>query len=185
MLGKSMNQAVNTNWAIESGGGKLSALPPESLTNVDLILLCQQKTRPDSTAFNELLRRYQSHVDKILYHLAPDWQDRADLAQEVWIRVYRNIHRLNEPSNLRVGSAALPLTSSTTSYASANGLVIPFPLTLPGAWMTAKLTGTLNLITPVPMKLYPLLNFMNVCVRPLRTYLKLSAPPLSCGKLTV
>lgn len=60
-------------------------------------MLCQQKTRPDSTAFNELLRRYQSHVDKILYHLAPDWQDRADLAQEVWIRVYRNIHRLNEP----------------------------------------------------------------------------------------
>jgi RNA polymerase sigma-70 factor (ECF subfamily) len=40
-------------------------------------------------------------VDKILYHLAPDWQDRADLAQEVWIRVYRNIKRLNEPVKFR------------------------------------------------------------------------------------
>ena len=32
-----------------------------------------------------------------MYHLAPDWQDRADLAQEVWIRVYRNIKRLQDP----------------------------------------------------------------------------------------
>lgn len=36
-----------------------------------------------------------------MYHLAPDWQDRADLAQEVWIRVYRNIKRLNDPIKFR------------------------------------------------------------------------------------
>ncbi|MFN6235400.1 sigma-70 family RNA polymerase sigma factor, partial [Microcystis sp.] len=52
-------------------------------------------------AFAELLRRYQAHIDKLLYHLAPDWQDRADLAQEVWIRVYRNINRLHEPLKFR------------------------------------------------------------------------------------
>lgn len=97
MLGKSMSQVVNGNWAIEGNYANPNALTPDALTNVDLILRCQQTARPDSAAFNELLRRYQSHVDKILYHLAPDWQDRADLAQEVWIRVYRNIHRLNEP----------------------------------------------------------------------------------------
>ena len=71
------------------------------LSNYDLILQCQIGHRPDKAAFAELLRRYQSHVDKVLYHLAPDWQDRADLAQEVWIRVYRNIHRLNEPVKFR------------------------------------------------------------------------------------
>jgi RNA polymerase sigma-70 factor (ECF subfamily) len=37
----------------------------------------------------------------VLYHLAPDWADRADLVQEVWIRVYRNIHRLNDPVKFR------------------------------------------------------------------------------------
>jgi RNA polymerase sigma-70 factor (ECF subfamily) len=37
----------------------------------------------------------------LLYHLAPDWEERADLAQEVWIRVYRNIRRLNEPVKFR------------------------------------------------------------------------------------
>lgn len=73
----------------------------EKLPNYDLILRCQADARPERTAFAELMRRYQSHVDKILYHLAPDWQDRADLAQEVWIRVYRNIKRLQEPEKFR------------------------------------------------------------------------------------
>jgi RNA polymerase sigma-70 factor (ECF subfamily) len=57
--------------------------------------------RPERAAFSELLRRYQTQVDRVLYHLAPDWYDRADLAQEVWIRVYRNINRLQEPAKFR------------------------------------------------------------------------------------
>ncbi|MDR9402777.1 MAG: sigma-70 family RNA polymerase sigma factor [Halothece sp. Uz-M2-17] len=57
--------------------------------------------KPDRAAFSELLRRHQSHVEKMLYHLAPDWSDRADLVQEVWIRVYRNIQRLKDPVKFR------------------------------------------------------------------------------------
>ncbi|MEM9539426.1 MAG: sigma-70 family RNA polymerase sigma factor [Cyanobacteria bacterium P01_E01_bin.42] len=69
----------------------------DKIPNYDLILRCQSGPKPERAAFAELLRRYQSHVEKILYHLAPDWQDRSDLAQEVWIRVYRNIQRLKDP----------------------------------------------------------------------------------------
>ena len=76
-------------------------LPPEKLSNYDLVLRCQQGSRPDRTTFAELLHRYQLHVDKILYHLAPEWQDRSDLAQEVWIRVYRNIRGLQEPAKFK------------------------------------------------------------------------------------
>lgn len=76
-------------------------MQPEKLSNYDLILQCQAGLRPDKAAFAELLRRHQSHVDKVLYHLAPDWSDRADLAQEVWIRVYRNIRKLNDPIKFR------------------------------------------------------------------------------------
>ncbi|WP_319633212.1 sigma-70 family RNA polymerase sigma factor [Romeriopsis navalis] len=47
------------------------------------------------------MKRYQSHVERVLYHLAPDWQDRSDLTQEVWIRVYRNIVKLQEPEKFR------------------------------------------------------------------------------------
>lgn len=72
-----------------------------NLSNYDLILQCQVGLHPDRTAFSELVRRYQSHVDRLLYHLAPDWSDRADLAQEVWIRVYRHLVRLQEPQKFR------------------------------------------------------------------------------------
>ena len=76
-------------------------LQTDKISNYDLILRAREGIRPDRAIFSELMRRYQSHVDKILYHLAPDWQDRADLAQEVWIRVYRNVNRLNEPEKFR------------------------------------------------------------------------------------
>lgn len=78
-----------------------SCVSPEQLSNYDLILRCQAGAKPERGAFAELLRRYQSHVDRLLYHLAPDWQDRPDLSQEVWIRVYRHIHRLNDPVKFR------------------------------------------------------------------------------------
>jgi DNA-directed RNA polymerase specialized sigma24 family protein len=73
----------------------------DSLSNHDLILMAQVGARPDRAALTEIMKRYRSHVDRLLYHLAPDWQDRADLSQEVWIRVYRNIKNLNEPEKFR------------------------------------------------------------------------------------
>lgn len=75
--------------------------PPKQLPNDELVLRCQQGLRPDRDAFAELMRRYQPHVERILYHLAPEWQDRADLAQEVWLRVYRHVKRLQEPGKFR------------------------------------------------------------------------------------
>ncbi len=73
----------------------------DKLSNYDLILRLQDGRNPNRAAFAELVKRYQSHVDRVLYHLAPDWQDRGDLAQEVWIRVYKSIGRLKEPSKFR------------------------------------------------------------------------------------
>ncbi|HIK37825.1 MAG: sigma-70 family RNA polymerase sigma factor [Geminocystis sp.] len=73
----------------------------EQLSNTDLILLCQEGKQPDRVAFTELLRRYQGYVDKILYNLAPDWPDRGDLAQEVWLRVYKKIHSLQDPTKFK------------------------------------------------------------------------------------
>lgn len=95
-----MSHPFPVSWSV---AGAMPQVPvqAEKLSNYDLILQCQVGLRPEKAAFAELLRRYQSHVEKVLYHLAPDWSDRADLAQEVWIRVYRNIRRLQEPSKFR------------------------------------------------------------------------------------
>ncbi|GAB4533674.1 MAG: sigma-70 family RNA polymerase sigma factor [Pleurocapsa sp.] len=96
-----MSQSLPVSWSGVKASKTKNLVSPEKLSNYDLIVLCQQGSHPDRAAFAELLRRYQSHLDRLFYHLAPDWQERADLAQEVWIRVYRNINRLQEPAKFR------------------------------------------------------------------------------------
>ncbi|NJL46022.1 MAG: sigma-70 family RNA polymerase sigma factor [Leptolyngbyaceae cyanobacterium SM2_3_12] len=95
-----MSQTMFSTWPVSLSAPQ-QTVNPEQLTNAELVALCQQRLRPERALFSELLRRYQSHVDKLLYHLAPDWSDRADLAQEVWIRAYRNIRRLNDPAKFK------------------------------------------------------------------------------------
>ncbi len=80
---------------------RYESAPVSELSSVDLVRLCQQGLQPHKSSFAALMRFHQSHVDQVLYKLAPDWHDRADLAQEVWIRVYRNIKKLQEPEKFR------------------------------------------------------------------------------------
>lgn len=96
-----MSISLPASWSEAETSRKTSLVSPEKLSNYDLIVSCQVSSQPDKAAFAELLRRYQSHLNRLFYHLAPDWQERADLAQEVWIRVYRNIHRLQDPAKFR------------------------------------------------------------------------------------
>ncbi len=101
MLNPPMNPSLPVSWSSVIPAISRAPVPVDKLSNFDLIAQCQLGQRPDRAAFSELMRRYQSHADRVLYHLAPDWQDRSDLAQEVWIRVYKNLHRLQEPEKFR------------------------------------------------------------------------------------
>lgn len=96
-----MSQSIAASWSTLDARFPETSVEVDKLSNHDLILRCQIGVRPERAAFAELMRRYQSQVDRVLYHLAPDWADRADLAQEVWIRVFRNIGRLQDPSKFR------------------------------------------------------------------------------------
>ena len=96
-----MNHSLRLSWSSVESKSTQVPVQADKLSNYDLILQCQASHSPDKVAFAELMRRYQSHVERVLYHLAPDWQDRSDLAQEVWIRVYRNVKRLQEPVKFR------------------------------------------------------------------------------------
>ena len=96
-----MSQSISVSWSTVGATYPAASVQVDKLSNHDLILRCQVGLRPDRAAFAELLRRHQTQVDRVLYHLAPDWSDRADLALEVWIRVYRNISRLQEPTKFR------------------------------------------------------------------------------------
>jgi RNA polymerase sigma factor (sigma-70 family) len=72
-----------------------------TLSNNELILRCQDGLNPEKLLFAELIFRYQPYLEMVFISLAPTWPDRADMAQEVWIRVYRNINRLQEPEKFR------------------------------------------------------------------------------------
>jgi RNA polymerase sigma-70 factor (ECF subfamily) len=64
----------------------------------DLVVACQRR---EQAAFEELVKRYQRTVYTLLYQLAPDWNDTADLAQEVFLRIWRSINNLRNPSSFR------------------------------------------------------------------------------------
>ncbi|WP_017327202.1 sigma-70 family RNA polymerase sigma factor [Synechococcus sp. PCC 7336] len=95
-----MSEAYPLNWST-SATASVEPIQPEQLVTSELIAMCQSTLRPHRGAFAELIRRHQRDVDRILYHLAPDWTDRHDLAQEVWLRVFRNLRRLKEPAKFR------------------------------------------------------------------------------------
>ncbi len=71
------------------------------LSDYELILQCQDGSHPKQFLFAELVHRYQPYVEKALYQLEPHSFNRADLSQEVWIRVYRRIKALREPVKFR------------------------------------------------------------------------------------
>ncbi len=64
----------------------------------DLVLACQRR---EPQAFEELVKRHQRTVYALLYQLAPEWQDTSDLAQDVFIRVWRSIGNLRNPGAFR------------------------------------------------------------------------------------
>lgn len=62
-----------------------------------LIELCK---KGDREAFNELVIKYQNKVVNIAYTMLSLPEDAEDAAQEVFIKVYKNISRFNEESAL-------------------------------------------------------------------------------------
>jgi RNA polymerase sigma-70 factor (ECF subfamily) len=65
---------------------------------IELIAKCQAG---DRQAFNRLVMRYQNLVYNFLYRLAPHWDDLDDLAQEVFVKVYHSIKKLNDHSQFK------------------------------------------------------------------------------------
>lgn len=64
----------------------------------ELVIACQGGNRE---AMECLVKKHQRSVYSLLYQLAPDWSDTSDLAQEVFIRVYKGIRSLRNPKTFR------------------------------------------------------------------------------------
>jgi RNA polymerase sigma-70 factor (ECF subfamily) len=68
--------------------------PLTEMTDAELVVLCQNN---NERAFDILFKRHQRLVSGMLGKLAPDWNDSADLSQEVFIRMWRGISKLENP----------------------------------------------------------------------------------------
>ncbi len=70
-----------------------------SMVNLDYALVEQAKNEP--AAFAELMLRYQDSVHNYLYRMIGNREDAADLTQEVFLRVYKALHRFREGAPFR------------------------------------------------------------------------------------
>jgi RNA polymerase sigma-70 factor (ECF subfamily) len=118
---------------------------------VDLVLRCQRAGRSDRTAFAELIRRYHAHVDRLLYHLAPDWSDRADLAQEVWMRVHRNLRRLQEPTKFKSWLGRITTNLFYDELRKRKRFEMPISLDAPRLMDNSQIDWDLPSDTPSPV----------------------------------
>ena len=66
------------------------------MTENDIIRKCKKGSRE---AFNILFTRYQQQVINIAYGMLSDREDAYDAAQEVFVRVYKNIQSFKEQSS--------------------------------------------------------------------------------------
>ena len=60
--------------------------------------LVQAAQRGDKSAFAELLRRYRPRIYALALHLTGDAHDADDVAQEAFLRAYRDWQRIRQPS---------------------------------------------------------------------------------------
>jgi RNA polymerase sigma-70 factor (ECF subfamily) len=71
------------------------------LSDIALIEVCQQRGVKDDRPFQELFRRYQSVVWRVCYSYMRNREDAEDLTQEVFFKVYRNLHQFEGRSSFK------------------------------------------------------------------------------------
>lgn len=62
--------------------------------------LVERLKRQDEAAFNELVRLYQGRVFRLVLHMLKDRAEAEDLAQEVFVTVFKSIHGFRGDSKL-------------------------------------------------------------------------------------
>lgn len=73
----------------------MNSLTPEQLVNS-----CQQRLPDDPRAFEQLVRQYKGLVFKAAYRMMGNREDAEDQAQEVFLKIYRGISDLDDPTTL-------------------------------------------------------------------------------------
>src|SRR5215467_5919564 len=62
-----------------------------SLTGIDESQLVAQARTGDTTAFNELVRRYESKIFRLAQHVTQNREDAEDVLQETFLKAYEHL----------------------------------------------------------------------------------------------
>jgi len=68
----------------------------QDMTVTELVDMVRE--RGDTSAYGELIGRYQGHAYGLAYSILGDWAEAQDMAQEAFIRAYVNLHTLDKPA---------------------------------------------------------------------------------------
>ena len=75
-------------------------LPTQPVSAVgDDAALVERARGNDPAAFDELVERYKQRIYGTIYHMTSNHEDTNDLAQETFIRAYKNLHRFKGDSS--------------------------------------------------------------------------------------
>jgi len=64
---------------------------------LEVALVCRAKAK-DAQAFGELVRRYQRRAVSVAYRLVGNSADASDVSQDAFVRAYRNLDQLDDPT---------------------------------------------------------------------------------------
>ena len=68
----------------------------EKLKDEEIIVLI---LKGKEQLYSELVLRYQNRLFSTIYHYTRDYEDAKDLAQEIFIKVYNNLHKYNNKAS--------------------------------------------------------------------------------------
>ena len=74
----------------------------------------------ERTAFNELVTRYQSGVINVCFGFTKNQEEAEDVAQEVFVEVFRNLHQFKEESGLYTWIYRIAVSKSLDFLRSKN-----------------------------------------------------------------
>lgn len=87
---------VNTSDAVSNSATINTVTNPDSISEMVLLERCKAG---DSTAWDTLIRRYEKSVYKFAYSLCRNHEEAGDIAGQVFLRLYQNLHTFrNEAS---------------------------------------------------------------------------------------
>ena len=69
-------------------------------TDAELVRMVRE--RGDTSAYGELIARYQGHAYGLAYSFVGNWEEAQDIAQEAFIHAYINLHTLKVPAKFPV-----------------------------------------------------------------------------------